>query len=224
MGKLRYEFVSVGGGRGQLGGMVAAEAEDPLASGTLDVTATPTLSAAQPAAPSLSRSDVFVRLTGVDTAVYVDLAPSPDPTAEPRLLLRPGDSRLLRVIGGHKLSAVLAGDVPGNAPRLPVSQSYVAVPAFNAADASGAGGSNGTVVQVLPANANRGFLSIDNNGGADAELWFGAAPAVGTVGQTIRRGKVVFANGGGLFRDAKVETSAIYATAPAATGLSVVEG
>ncbi|WP_430913251.1 hypothetical protein [Methylobacterium sp. sgz302541] len=224
MGKLRYEFVLIGGGRGQLGGMVVAEADDPIASGTLDVTATPTASGAQPLVPTMGRSDVFARLTGIDAPVYADFAVSPDPTAEPRLLLRPGDSRLLRVIGGEKLSAVLAADVPGTASRLPVAQGYVAVPAFSASDTSGPGGTNATIVQVLAGNAGRGFLAIDNNGTADAELWFGAAPAPASVGQPIRRGKIVFANGGGLFRDAKVETSAIYATASAATGLSVMEG
>lgn len=224
MAKLRYEFVLVGAGRGQLGGMVGAEADEPLASGTLEVTAAPTAALAQPAVPMVGRSDVFVRLLGIDATLYVDFALAPDPTSEPRILLRPGDSRLLRVIGGEKLSAMLAVELPSGASRLPVSQSYVAVPAFNAGDVSGPGGANATVVPVLPANPARSFLAIDNNGAADAELWFAAPPAAGVVGQPIRRGKLLYANGGGLLRDAKVETSAIFATASGATGLSVEEG
>ena len=224
MGKLRYEFVIIGGGRGQLGGMVAADADKPLASGTLEVSATPTAAGAQPVVPALGRADVFVRLSGIDVAVYADFAAVPDPTVEPRILLRPGDSRLLRVMSGERLSAIVAADVPVALPRLPVAQSFVPVPAFNAADASGAGGANATIVQVLPSSAMRSFLAIDNNGAADVELWFGARPLASAVGQGLRQGKVLQANGGGLLRDVRVETGAVYATAAAATGLCVVEG
>lgn len=112
----------------------------------------------------------------------------------------------------------------GNSAGVKAAQSYVAVPAFVSGNTAGAGGTNATVVQVLAANPNRRLLSIENNGGSDVEIWFGAIPPDGSVGQTIKRGKLLYASGGGMFRDAKVETGAIYATASAATGLSVEEG
>jgi hypothetical protein len=104
------------------------------------------------------------------------------------------------------------------------AQTFPATVAFVSGDTTGTGGTNGTIVQVVPAKANRTYLEIVNNGTADAELWFGARPADADVSQTPRRGVVLPAAGGGRVYDTKIPLSAIYATTTAAGRLSVIEG
>lgn len=104
-----------------------------------------------------------------------------------------------------------------------LGQTFVPTVAFNTNDASGTGGSNGTIVPVLPANPNRAFLEIINNGNADAELWFTTKPPNSDVGLTIKKG-VVIQPGAGRVYDTRVPTNAIFVTTSLAGGLSVLEG
>lgn len=107
---------------------------------------------------------------------------------------------------------VLMKGVPGVTP----TQSYVAVPLYSATDAT-------TVKTVATTTTATGFLTIDNTGSADVELWFGTSPASAAVSQTPRQGKVLPA-GAGLFFDVKIPVGPIYATGLGATGLSVITG
>lgn len=103
------------------------------------------------------------------------------------------------------------------------TQTFVATVAFVSGDTS-AGGTNGTVTQVVAANANRTYLEIINNSTADAELWFVSKPSDANVNQATKKGVVIAAGGGGRVYDAKVPTSAVYVTTTVAGGLSVIEG
>lgn len=96
------------------------------------------------------------------------------------------------------------------------TQTYVPVAAFDSNNAA-------TIVVVVAYNANRRFLKIINNGPGDVELWTKDKPDASKVNQSIRRGEVILANGGGLVENGE-RISAIYATANVATGLFVLEG
>lgn len=111
MATLRIEFASLGGGRGRLGGQVPVREEGLLGAVTLAVGATATASSARPAVPSTGTT-VFADLTAIDAAIYAAIGSSPDPGAEPRLLLLPGRTMRVHVTAGHLVSAVKASDVP----------------------------------------------------------------------------------------------------------------
>lgn len=111
MGQLRIEYGAFGGARGLLGGQIDADGADPLGAVTLSVTAAATASGSQPVVAANAGASVFARLTALDAAMYVDVAPVPDPTAEPRRLLLPGYPVRVHVSGGDRFAAILAGDV-----------------------------------------------------------------------------------------------------------------
>lgn len=113
-------------------------------------------------------------------------------------------------INGRVRTRVLAGIDPTSA--------FVSTLAFAAGNTAGAGGTNATVKQVLPANLQREYFHIENNGPADIELWFGALPADALVGKTPPRG-IVIASGGGRVWDVKVPRGAIYVTCATAGGI-----
>lgn len=110
MAKLRYEFALMGAGRGQRGGQIEA-ASAPLASGVLDAGTAATPAASQPVVPAAG-GDVFARLTALDAAAYAALSSAPDPTTEPRITLKAGETRVVRVFAGQKLAALAGADVP----------------------------------------------------------------------------------------------------------------
>ncbi len=103
------------------------------------------------------------------------------------------------------------------------TQVAVAVPAFVAGNVAGAGGTNATVALAATTTSKTSFLTIDNTGAVDAEVWFGAPPADANVNQSPKKGKLLPA-GAGLFFDVRIPVGPIYVTAAAATGLSVVTG
>lgn len=108
-------------------------------------------------------------------------------------------------------------------PGITPVQTYVPVSAFTAGNTAGAGGTNATVALAVTTTSSSSFLSIDNTGSADAEVWFGAIPADANVGQAPKKGKPLPA-GTGLFFDVRIPVGPIYVTAASATGLSVVTG
>lgn len=111
MAKLRIEFSACGGARGRLGGQVDAREAEPLGSITLDVGAGATAPGGRPTVP-LGRGTVFVELIAADVAIYVDIGPTPDPGAEPRLLVLPGKRLRVHAHPGHLISAVRASEIP----------------------------------------------------------------------------------------------------------------
>jgi hypothetical protein len=122
------------------------------------------------------------------------------------------------------IRALLAGTLKTREqPGVTPVQTYVAVSAFASGNTAGAGSTNATVALAVTTTSSSAFLSIDNTGSADAEVWFGAIPADANVGQSPKRGKLLPA-GAGLFFDVRIPVGPIYVTAPAATGLSVVTG
>lgn len=170
MAKLRIEFSSLGGGRGRLGGQIDAREEEPLGSVTLEVGTAATSPAGRPVVPS-GAGTVFAELLAADAAIYVDLGPSPDPTVEPRLLLRPGGTQRVRVTPGHRLAAILAGDIP-DAVQATQDRPFAPVPARTVSVQVGPSATGAAV--ALPACAAASYR-IRN--AADS-----ASPAAWTVG------------------------------------------
>lgn len=151
MPKLRVEFLSLGNGRGRLGGQVDAPGAEPLGSVTLDVTATPTPAGNRPLVPA-GAGTVFANLVATEVALYADAAPSPDPTTEPRLLLLPGRAQLVHVSPGHAISAIVAADVPVCADSSAVVLT----------DRSGTVAVGGAAQQACAANSARRILIVSN--------------------------------------------------------------
>ena len=108
--KLSWAFVRVGQGkgRGYSGTQINIADAEPLMSGSLTVTSSPTVLASQPAVPTSPSGSVYARLEAIGGPVYVDINTVADPTADPRLLLFPGQSQTVRVSSLQKLSAIVA--------------------------------------------------------------------------------------------------------------------
>lgn len=105
--RLRAEFLTMGAGRGRLGGQVDVGEAKLLGSAAVDVAATP--SAAIPVPDAVGQ--VFADLSVTGGSVYVAFGTDPDPSSEPRCLLTPRQSRCLHVQGGQSIVAIAAGDV-----------------------------------------------------------------------------------------------------------------
>jgi hypothetical protein len=199
MPRLRVEFCSLGGGRGRLGGQVDLPAGEPLASVTLDVTPTATPAESRPAVPA-GAGTVFVRLLAVDSAVYVDIAASPDPTTEPRMLLVPGRPYDLHALPGQAVAAILAADVPVHGDSAAISPT----------DRSGTVGTGGAAQQACPANAFRRFLLVANPDETRA-FWFSTAGAAAQGAGSIQVGP-----GGAFVFDKVVPAGAVSIFGPSA--------
>lgn len=105
--RLRVEFLTMGAGRGRLGGQVDVGEARPLGAAAVDVGATPSAAISVPDMVG----QVFADLSVTGGSVYVAVGTSPDPTSEPRCLLTPGRSRCLHVQSGQSIVAVSAADV-----------------------------------------------------------------------------------------------------------------
>lgn len=151
MPRLRVEFCSLGSGRGRLGGQVDLASAEPLGSVTVEVGSAPTAPENRPAVPS-GAGTVFARLVAIEAALYADLGTAPDPTAEPRILLLPGDAHLVHAAAGQTLSAVVASDLSV------LADSGTAA----TADRSGTVASGGTAQQACAANPSRRLLLVAN--------------------------------------------------------------
>jgi hypothetical protein len=160
MPKLRVEFCSIGSGRGRLGGQIDLAAAEPLGSVTVDVGLTPTPSGSRPLVPS-GAGTVFARLLAVESAIYADIGASPDPTADPRILLLPERPVVVHATAGTAVAAVLASDltVHGDSAALALT------------DRSGTVATGGTAQQACSANAIRRLLLVANPDDART-IWF----------------------------------------------------
>lgn len=105
--RLRVEFLTMGAGRGRLGGQVDVGEAKPLGAAAVDVGATPSMAIPVPD----NVGQVFADLSVTGGSVYVAIGTNPDPGSEPRCLLTPGRPRCLHVQNGQSIVAVAAGDV-----------------------------------------------------------------------------------------------------------------
>ena len=105
--RLRVEFLTMGAGRGRLGGQVDVGEAKLLGAAAIDVGATLSGAIAVPD----TAGQVFADLSVTGGSVYVAVGTNPDPGSEPRCLLTPGRSRCLHVQGGQSIVATAAGDV-----------------------------------------------------------------------------------------------------------------
>ena len=192
MPKLRHEFCALGSARGRLGGQVDLPAAEPLASAILDLGSSPTLPGSRPVVPS-GVGTVFIRLVALEHAAYVALGPSPDPTAEPRILLLPGRPQILHAPPGALVSAMLAPDMGVQAGS----------GAVGGTDRSGTMSAGGTAQQVCPANAFRRYLLIANPDEART-FWFSSSGPASTGAGSIAVGP-----GGAFVFDKVVPAGAI---------------
>jgi hypothetical protein len=193
MATLRYRFESVGGFRGALGGQVDAADEDPLLSGNLSVTSSATSGGSQPTATV----DCFVTLIAVDAPAYVDIGTTPDPTAEPRLLAITGVPVRVHVASGHKLSAVLATDIPNTT----VAQDA----AVALTDRSGTVTAGGAAQNACAANTSRKLLIVSNP--SDTLTFTFRTDATATATGTA--GSIAVGPGGGYIFDKVVPSGAV---------------
>ena len=198
MPRLRVEFCSLGSGRGRLGGQVDVPAAEPLGSVTLDVTAAATASGSRPVVPT-GAGTVFARLLAAESALYVDIAPTPDPASEPRILLLPGRPQLVHVLPGHALAAMLAADVP----------LFADSGAIAPVDRSGTVAAAATAQQACPANALRRFLLVANPDDART-FWFSTSGPASSGAGSVQVGP-----GGAFVFDKFVPSGAVSVFAPA---------
>ncbi len=105
--RLRVEFLTMGAGRGRLGGQVDVGEAKLLGAAALDIGATP--SGAIPVPDTVGQ--IFAELTVTGGSVYVAIGTTPDPASEPRCLLTPGRARCLHVQSGQSIVAIAAADV-----------------------------------------------------------------------------------------------------------------
>ena len=105
--RLRVEFLTMGAGRGRLGGQVDVGEAKLLGAAAVDVGGTPSTAISVPDMVG----QVFADLTVTGGAVYVAVGTNPDPNSEPRCLLTPGRSRCLHVLSGQSIVAISAADV-----------------------------------------------------------------------------------------------------------------
>lgn len=138
MPRLRVEFLTMGAGRGRLGGQVDVGEAKLLGASAVDVGAAPS--------PAISVPDnagqIFAELSVTGGPVYLAIGTNPDPSSEPRFLLTPERSRCLHVQGG---------------------QSIVATAAVDVSQAEAAGGAVAAASPVLAAG-DRGPLSLNTKG------------------------------------------------------------
>lgn len=198
MAKLRVEFTNLGGARGRLGGQIDLREAEPLGSTTLEVGTSATPAESRPAVPT-GRGTVFAELLAVDAPVYVDIAASPDPSVEPRLLLLPGRPQRVHVSAGQTISALVAtSDLP-----------FASDPcAIALTDRSGAITAAGTAQQACAANASRKILLVANPDGANT-FWFRTEAAA-----TAGAGSVQVGPGGAFVFDKVVPSGAVSVLGP----------
>ena len=193
MAKLRVEFTTVGGARGRLGGQIDLREAEPLGSSTLEVGTSTTPVESRPAVPS-GRGTVFAELVAVDAPIYVDVAASPDPSAEPRLLLLPGRPQRVHVLAGQTIAALIATS------DLPFASDLCAIALT---DRSGAIAVAGTAQQACAANTSRRILLVANPDGANT-FWFRTDAAA-----TSGAGSVQVGPGGAFVFDKVVPSGAV---------------
>jgi hypothetical protein len=192
MPRLRVEFCSLGSGRGRLGGQVDLPAAEPLGSLTLEVGASPPAPDDRPIVPA-GQGTVFARLLAVETALFVAIGASPDPTAEPRILLLPGAPHLVHALPGLAIAAVLAGDLSVTADS----------GATALTDHSGTLALGGTAQQACPANPGRRLLLVANPD-PTRTFWFSTS-SLGSAGA----GSVQVGPGGAFVFDKIVPAGAV---------------
>ncbi len=105
--RLRVEFLTIGAGRGRLGGQVDVGEAKLLGAAAIDIASTPSTAISVPE----TGGQIFADMSVTGGSVYVAVGTSPDPNSEPRCLLTPGRSRCLHVQSGHSIVAIAAVDV-----------------------------------------------------------------------------------------------------------------